>query len=154
MFFMSEPKPINLLYSVQWLVLLPVLILSACTPLPTVEQSRDQMWAQYNHQPVDKLLMALGTPERESHLTDGSRLLTYQFSSIYNDGSPYERQSRCEATFMAKAPSYRLENIAMQGDNYECSLLAQGHTGYVRHPYTPPTPYVSGPVQPFYRYNF
>ncbi len=129
--------------------------LTACEPAATVLQSREQMWTQYAHQPVDGLLMALGTPARESHLSDGSRLITYQFNSLFEYGSPYERQSGCEVTFMAKAPAFTLEDIAMQGQPYECSLLAKGRTGTVRHPYLPPqTPYMSGRAPSLYRYGF
>ena len=132
-----------------------VMALVACAPQPTVNQSRDVLWERYAHQPIDALLMALGPPARESHLSDGSRLVTYQFNSGYESGSPYERSKGCEATFMAKAPSFKLEDIAMQGDVYECNMLAQGHTGFARHPYMPPpTPYMGSRVPPLYRYGF
>ena len=137
-----------------FLLLVPIAV-SACTPTPTVAESRDRMWAQYNHQSVDALLLAFGPPVRESRLTDGSRLLTYEFNSIYDYGSPYERKSGCEATFMAKAPKYLLENIAMQGVPYECKMLADGNTGSARHDYLPPpTPYVPGPLPSFYHHGF
>lgn len=131
-------------------------LLAACTPPQTVEQSRDQLWAAYGNQPVDSVLMALGTPARESHLSDGSRMLTYQFASVYDSGSPFERRAGCEVTLLAKSPSFKLENIAMQGQPYECSVLASGRTGLVRHPYMPPqNPYMYGSrVHPFYRYGF
>ena len=130
--------------------------LVACTQLPPVEQSRDAMWKQYGNQPVDKLLMGLGTPERETKLTDGSRMVMYQFNSVYDADSPYaSRQSVCQATFIAKPPSFVIDNIAMKGDAYECDMLAQGHTGSVRHPsYTPVTPYMNTPPAYLYHYRY
>jgi hypothetical protein len=144
----------------QALALMLLMVLAACTTTATTLQSRDQLWAQYAHQPIDNLLMALGTPTRESHLSDGSRLVTYQFNSVFDSGSPYERQTGCEATFLAKAPKFRLEDIAMQGQPFECSMLAKGHTGTARHPYLPPQtpymgyPYMGGRVPSLYRYGF
>lgn len=132
-----------------------LLLASACTPPPAVEQSRDVLWAQYGHKPVDAVLVALGTPERESHLTDGSRMLTYRFGSSYDSGTPYERETQCEATFIAKAPHFSIDNVAMLGDAYECSLLAQGHTGFVQHPtFDTPPPYVATVPPYIYRYRY
>ena len=96
--------------------------LVSCTPPPPVNDSRDILWRQFAHQPVDNLLMAWGPPAAETRLTNGSRMMTYRHATIY-DFSP---STGCEVSFLAPAPHYRIENIAMTGDPYECHLLAQG----------------------------
>jgi len=133
------------------LIVTPILWLVSCTPPPPVAASRDVLWEQYAHQPVDKVLLTMGTPERETRLTDGSRMVTYQHSTIYDAGTPTERQTGCEVTFMAQSPHYRVENIAMEGEGYECNLLAQGHTGSRRIYIPPPQPYIP---YPYYRYPY
>ena len=129
---------------------IPVLTLfslAACTQAAPVEQSRDALWARYSHQSIDKVLLEMGTPERETRLTDNSRMATYQHSTILDNNSSYERKSGCEVTFMAQSPGYYVENISMQGDALECSLLAQGKTGTARRSYARPaaTPYAPSP---------
>ncbi len=133
--------------------------LVACTQLLTVQQSRDAMWQEYGGQPVDKILVTLGAPERETKLTDGSRMVMYQFNSVYESGSAYERQAVCQVTFMAKPPKFVIDNVAMKGDVYECNMLAQGHTGSVRHAgFESATPYMgAGPgmgAPPAYLYHY
>jgi|GEM_PF-3351153 len=110
-----------------------MLWLASCTPPQPVTQSREIVWQQFGNQPVDNVLMAWGTPERETRLTNGSRMVTYQHSTIFDAGSPYERKTGCEVTFIAQPPKYRIVDVAMDGEAYECNLLAQGRTGSARH---------------------
>jgi len=112
------------LYSVFGLALFAQCIVS-CTQSPPVNDSRDILWRQFAHQPVDSLLMAWGTPAAETRLTNGSRMITYRHATTY-DVSP---STGCEVSFLAPAPRYRIEDIAMVGDPYECYLLAQGQRG-------------------------
>ncbi|MDE3015703.1 MAG: hypothetical protein KGI29_02115 [Pseudomonadota bacterium] len=131
--------------------------LSACAALqaPPVIQSRAALWQRYGHQPLDALIMAWGAPSAETRLTDGSRLLTYRRTTTYDAESPQEIISDCEAVFLAKAPRYRISNVAMRGDPYECELLAEGKPGEVRHIYIPPPypyPYPYPYRYPFYRH--
>lgn len=128
-----------------------LILLASCAPSPPVTQSREVLWERFGGQPVDAVLMAWGTPERETRMTDGSRLVTYKHSTVFDADSPYEYDTSCEVTFMAQSPKYRIDNIAMDGTPYECHLLAQGHTGTARHVRMPST----GSYRPYpYRYPF
>jgi hypothetical protein len=117
-----------------------VLLLSACTPAPPVEQSRGVLWQRYAHQPIDKLLLAWGAPAAETKLTDGSRLVSYRRAVTFDAASPYENTSGCEASFLAPPPGFTIENVALKGNPAECFALAQNGPGYVRNYYVPPPP--------------
>ena len=119
--------------------------LAACgPPPPPVEASREVLWQQYGHQSIDKLLLSWGAPIQETHLTDGSRMVTYKHMTIFEADSPYERRSGCEVNFLAPPPKFLIENISMEGDMRECQLLSQGRRGYTRYVYVPqPSPYYS-----------
>ncbi len=117
---------------------LVLLCFSACKPPPPVNDSRDIVWGQFSNKSIDTLLLAWGAPQAETKLTDGSRLVTYRHSTEYDGGS-----SNCEVSFLAHVPNFSIDNIAMKGDAYECSLLAQGKTGTTRRNIymQPPTPF-------------
>ena len=138
--------------SFKYLMLLGSYCLASCTPIPAVSDSREVLWGQFGNQPVDGLLLAWGPPLAETHLTDGSRLLSYQHSTTYEAQSPYERQAACKASFLAKAPQYRIADVALEGDMNECRLLSQGHTGDNRI-VAVPTPNVYYPPA-YHRYPF
>ncbi len=125
-------------------------LLAACTPAPPVTDSREVLWRQFGGHPVDDVIMGWGAPTKESHLTDGSRLLTYRRSTIYDSQTPYEQESVCEVSFMAKAPKFMVADIAMQGSPNDCRLLAQGRIGDVRVPAAEPAyPYGSFGATPY-----
>jgi hypothetical protein len=143
----------------------PVFALSAAVTLVSlascagqvqeVSQSRERLWQQFGQQPVDALLMAWGTPERETRLTDGSRMLAYQHTTVIDADMPGEYRRGCEVTFMAQAPQFRIANVAMEGNPYECQLLAQGKTGYAQHMNTaPPAPYYRSRYHRNYPYPY
>jgi hypothetical protein len=121
------------------------LLVIGCVPVAPVNQSQEILWNKFANQPLDNVLLAWGAPAAETHLTEGSRLVTYRHSTTYEALSPYEHTLGCEVSFLAKPPGYLIGNIAMQGDAYECSLLAQGQTGYRRDTYVPPPPPYYGP---------
>lgn len=136
----GQGKAMKPVYSVISVVI--AVMLAGCSAPPPIDHSREVLWQQFGQQPVDKLLMAWGTPARETRLTDDSRMVVYRHATIYESGSPYERQTGCEVTFMAQSPGFRIANIAMEGEAYECAILAQGRTGDTRHVYMPePVPY-------------
>lgn len=119
-------------------------LVAGCTPAPAVQDSREVLWRQYGHQPVDKLLLAWGAPTQETHMTDGSRLVMYQRSTLYESQSGYEHSSMCQVSFIAKAPEFLVSDVAMEGSPIECQALAQGRVGTVRVP----------PVEPAYPYGY
>lgn len=122
---------------------------TACTPAPDVHTSQEALWARFGDQPVDALLLAWGAPMSETRLTDGSRLISYQHTTIYEgDGAQWS----CKVSFLARPPQYLIDNIALEGSAGECYLLSQGHTGNSVIGAAPP-PYVGYPV-PYRRYPF
>ena len=134
------------------IVLLAFLWIFSCAPIPGVTQSREVLWNQFGNQPVDSLLLSWGTPLGETHLTDGSRMISYQHSTTYEAQSPYERAVGCKVSFLAKAPQFRIADIAMEGDAHECQLVAQGHLGDNRI-MSVQTPNIYYPP-PYRRYGF
>ena len=126
--------------------------LGGCVPVPEVPASREVLWGQFGGKPVDALLMTWGSPMGETHLTDGSRLIEYQHSTIYDAQSVSERRSGCKVSFLAKSPKFVISDVAMQGEPYECELLSQGKLGEARI-MAAPAPYVYYPP-PYHRYAF
>jgi len=122
------------------ILLAAMLMLDACAPPPPVTQSRDALWDKYAHRSVDDILLAWSTPQAESKLTNGSRLLTYRHSTIYDAGNSYN----CEVTFLAPPPRFTIENIAMSGDARDCQQLADHGPDTVRPPPPPPPPGFEG----------
>jgi hypothetical protein len=98
---------------------------TACVQAPPVNESRSVLWQQFGGQSLDKLLLAWGTPAGETKLTNGSRMVTYRHATTY-DASP---STGCEVSFLAPPPRYKINDIAMVGDPFECRLLAQGIRG-------------------------
>jgi hypothetical protein len=126
--------------------------LASCAPIQDVSQSREVLWQEFGHQSIDALLMKWGVPNSETQMTDGSRLATYEYSTVYEAGGNYERSSHCKASFLAKAPSYRIEDVALVGNARECGMLSQGRIGQHRIPAVA-TPRVYDPL-PYQRYRF
>jgi hypothetical protein len=112
---------------------------------PAVNDSRAVLWQQFGNQPIDKLLLAWGTPAGETKLTNGTRMVKYQHSTNY-DVSP---STGCEVSFLAPPPRHIINDIAMVGDPFECHLLAQGMRG-TRHINDAPPP----PMPGFYHYPY
>ena len=134
-----------------YIALLAVL-LAGCTPPPPVVDSREILWQRFGHHPLDELIMAWGTPAGETHLSNGSRMVTYRHATIYDAASPYERGVSCDVSFLAASPKFRIEDISMEGDAYECNLLAQGRLGIARNVYVPPPyPYPYG--DPYFHHH-
>lgn len=127
--------------------------MSACTQAPPVHDSREILWQRFGNRKLDELLMAWGAPTRESHLTDGSRLLTYRHATVYVGRAAMENASSCEVSFLAALPSFRITDVAMQGTNNECHILAQGRIGETRVPVMA-DPYPYRYPYPYYRYPF
>lgn len=122
-------------------LLLCLLLVSCVTTPPTpVSESRDELWEKFGNEPIDALLMAWGAPAGETYLTDHARLVTYRHTTIYDSQSLYEHAVGCDASFLARPPDYKIENIRLDGDPYECRLLVQGRTGEARSMYMS-TPY-------------
>lgn len=124
--------------------------LAGCTPAPAVDVSREQLWSEFGGQPIDKVLLAWGAPAKETHLTDGSRLITYQHSTIYDAQTSYQQSNGCEVSFVAKPSQFVINDIAMQGAPNECHLLAMGRVGNVIVP-TAVEPAFAGPYPYPYR---
>lgn len=123
----------------RYAVLSLLLLVSACGPAaPEVTVSREALWQQYGGQSVDQVILNWGAPAAETKLTNGSRMLSYRHTTVYDAGSPYESAAGCEVTFLAAPPSFRISDIAMKGSDAECRTLAQGRTGMARYTYTPP----------------
>jgi hypothetical protein len=119
---------------------LSVALLSGCTPPPPVEQSRAQVWQRFAHHSIDDVMLAWGPPSAESKLTNGSRMLTYRRGVTYDAGSSYASTNGCEATFLAPPPHFKVENVAMTGNGFQCADLARAGPGFTAHPYVPPPP--------------
>lgn len=137
------------------LILMAMIAVSGCTPPPPVDASREALWSQFGGKPLDSLLLAWGAPERESHLTDGSRLVTYHHATIYD--SRYNGGNRCEVSFLAKAPAFKISDVAMNGAASDCDMLAKGRVGDVVVPMAadPIYPAYMGPYPyPYRRYPF
>lgn len=117
-----------------------LLLLGSCTPPPPVNESRDVLWSHFGNHSVDDVLYGWGVPSAESKLTNGSRLLTYSRAITYDAASPYENTSGCQVSFIAPPPKFRIENIKMEGDGYQCAALAAKGPGYSRNAYVPPPP--------------
>jgi hypothetical protein len=128
------------------LLLIALAALSGCTPPPPVTDSREVLWRQWGGQPVDQLLLTWGTPNAETRLTDGSRLLKYRRSTTYDAQSYHEYMTSCEVSFLAKPPEFRINDIAMEGTSGECNLLAKGLVADVVRP-------AAEPIYP-YRYPY
>jgi len=126
----------------------------ACAEVPPVAQSREALWSRFGNQPVDNLLMTWGAPSSETHLTDGSRLLTYEYNTIYDAASPYERRSGCKVSFLAHPPKFLIGNIALEGSANECHQLALGRTGDNAIPYVPMPNEYTPPLYPYHHYPF
>lgn len=138
-------------------VMLLFLILSAlvaCTPAPPVSDSREVLWQQFGNHPLDELLMAWGVPSKETHLSDGSRLVTFRRSTVYDSRSPYERSVACEVSFMAKGSAQKISDISMQGAPNECRLLALGRVGDVIVPSAQPVYPYGNYTNPYRVYPF
>jgi hypothetical protein len=127
-----------------------LLTLGACTPPPPIPQSRDEIWQKFAHHSVDEILLSWGSPAAESKLTNGSRLLTYRRTVTFDAASPYERTSGCEASFLASPPHFRIENVSMNGDAFECAQFAAHGPGYARNMYVAPPPPMFYPSAMFY----
>lgn len=110
------------------------LCVSGCGQSVTVTDSRERLWQQFGDQPVDKLLLDWGTPDAETLLTNGSRLLKYSFSTVYGAQTMGEYSRSCEASFLAESPKFIIMNVALEGSSTECSRLAQGERGVRRLP--------------------
>ncbi len=132
------------------LVFISILALSACTPPPPVNQSRDVLWEKYAHHSVDEILLSWGAPAAETKLTNGSRLVTYRHATTYDAASPYERSNGCEVSFLAPPPHFKVENISMTGDGFECAQLAKSGPGYARNVYVAPPPPMFYPGASFF----
>ena len=134
----------------RYVSILVILALAGCTQAPPVKDSRELLWAQYGGHKIDDLLLSWGPPAKETRLTDGSRLVTYRHSTVYEGRGSSEQGSSCEVSFMAKSPKYMIGDIAMAGSDNECRLLAQGRTGDVRVPAIEPI----APYRYPYPYNY
>ena len=81
-------------------------LLAGCAAPPPVNDSRDVLWARYAHHPLDELLLAWGAPQAETKLTNGSRMVTYRHSTVYDAASPYEGASGCDVTMLAPPAAF------------------------------------------------
>jgi hypothetical protein len=127
---------------------------SCCAQVPPIPQSREALWQQFGQKPVDAVLMSWGAPAKETHLTDGSRLLTYRRSTIYDAQSPYEQVSACEVSFLAHPPAFNVDDIAMQGAANECHMLSEGRIGEVRVPMVEPAYTYRSPARGPYPFSY
>ena len=135
---------------VAFLTVAGALCQSACAPVPDTHASQEALWQQFGNQPVDTLLLAWGAPMAETHLTDGSRLISYQHTTTYEGSGA---QSGCKVSFLAKPPQFVINNVALEGDANECYLLSQGRIGDNRIARSPTPPYTPYPL-PYRRYPF
>ena len=141
-------------YRVLSFVFIALSGLTACTQAPPVTDSREVLWAQFGNQPLDEVLRAWGVPTKETHLSDGARLVTYRRSTSYESRFSSQQGAACEVSFMAKAPQFVIGDIAMQGAPNECRMLAKGRIGDVVVPAPEPMyPYGMG-AYPYRSYPF
>lgn len=110
-------------------ILLAVLALAACAMSPPVETSRNYLQQKYGNQPIDNLLTAWGPPQAETRLTDGTRIVSYAYTDIYDFNSWDQVAYGCRATFTAPSPSFKITKITLDGDDDECYELSLGHFG-------------------------
>jgi hypothetical protein len=129
---------------IRHIILAAAFFLSACAPTPTVDESRQSLWQQFGGHSVDELLLKWGAPQGESRLTDGSRLLTYRRATVYDPSSAYANTSGCAASFLAKPPDYKIANVSMDGNMYDCQDLALGKVGVSAAPIQPTTSFGLG----------
>ena len=107
------------------LPLLALALLSGCVTAPTVDTSRQALWTKYGNHPLDDVLLAWGPPTAETKLATNARLATYEHVVFYRDSS---FSYQCRATFLAPPPSFKVTNIALDGDPTECYELSLGNT--------------------------
>jgi hypothetical protein len=121
-----------------------VFALAGCASAPPTTVSRQDLWNKYGNQPIDSILLAWGPPQSETHLTDGSRLVSYSRSTVTDFGYYDQNTYSCKANFLAPPPSYKITNVGLDGADFECAELAEGRTGIATVPAPRPTFYFGG----------
>jgi len=106
------------------------------------------LWDKFGHHSLDDLLLAWGPPTAETTLTTGARMVTYTRAVIQNGGGVDTSDYNCKASFLAPAPSYKIENVSLDGNAGACSELASGHTGTTIYS-APPQPIFFAPVRAY-----
>jgi hypothetical protein len=119
----------HLMMKKLFLPLAALLILSACANAPPTESSRQMLQEKFGNQSIDRLLTAWGPPMGETHLTDGTRLVMYTYTDIYDLDAWNQSTYTCKASFLAPPPSFKITKVKLEGDDYECHELSLGHTG-------------------------
>jgi len=74
----------------------------------------------------------------EQRRADGARIMSYTYSNMYGVGQKDQRSYSCTVTLIAPPPDYKISDVSMQGQDYECAVIAGGLTGQsgfgVAHP--------------------
>lgn len=122
-------------------------VLASCMTAPPVDASRQMLWERFGNQSIDNVLLAWGPPMAEARLTNGTRMITYTRTVIY-EGGVRQNAYGCKASFLAPPPDYKVDNVSMDGNSYDCQELAFGRMGITVYP----APYPVFPYRPYYGY--
>jgi hypothetical protein len=123
----------------RWLVAAPLVFgLATCATQP-VDQSRQALWQRFANHPIDEVVLAWGAPQSETRLTDGTRVLTYRRTrTLWRDfgygNLNYGDTVECDASFLAPPPDFKVKNISMDGDAFQCADMARGASGVASPP--------------------
>jgi hypothetical protein len=106
-----------------------LLALAACVSTPPIESSRQMLMEKFGNQSIDNLLLAWGPPIAETHLTNGTRVVSYTYTDIYDIDAWNQSNYSCKAIFLAPPKAFKISSVSLEGEDYECHELALGHTG-------------------------